>query len=64
MANNVEHDVVQIIDVTEFRKIDAHRIKHRYIAPTLTRLNETNIAGGSSAEVNENSNGGAFTNAS
>lgn len=35
-----------------------------WVAPTLTNLSSHEVMGGSSAYVNENSNGGAFTNAS
>ena len=68
MANNIEHVTEQVIEVTEFKKADTcdcrQSIKHKYIAPMLTRLNETNIHGGAQVYVNASSNGGAFTDAS
>jgi hypothetical protein len=57
MTDNLESIAAQVIEVTE-------NIKRQYVAPAVIRLDETSIQGGSSANVAESSNGGAFTNAS
>lgn len=57
MTESLESVAAEVVEMTE-------NVKRQYVAPTVIRLNETNIRGGSSAYVAENSNGGAFTNAS
>ncbi len=56
-----------MIEVTKFKKADTYdcrqSIKYKYIAPILIRFNEANIQGGTQVYVNENSNGGVFTDA-